>query len=106
VLLIKFTVLLEYMECMKPDKNFSLFLGVSVLATLLLITGMNFSGIVSTTYAQQLGGEMFFEEKGKIMEQKEIGPNKAEVSFKSNGTLKGNIEVTNSGNFEVTPRVM
>jgi hypothetical protein len=45
---------------------------------------------------------MFFEEKGKIMEQKEIGPNKAEVSFKSNGTLKGNIEVevTNSGNFE------
>jgi len=39
---------------------------------------------------------MFFEEKGK----KEIGPNKVEVSFKSNGTLKGNIEVTNSRNFE------
>jgi hypothetical protein len=96
VLLINFIVLLEYM---KPDKNFSLFLGVSVLATLLLITGMNLSGIVRTTYAQQLG-EMFFEEKGKIMEQKEIGPNKAKVSFKSNGTLKGNIEVTNSGNFE------
>ena len=40
---------------------------------------------------------MFFEEERKIMEQKEIGPNKVEVSFKSNGTL---IEVTNSGNFE------
>jgi hypothetical protein len=87
MLLIYFIVLLEYM---KPDKNFSLFLGVTVLATLLLITGMNPSGIVSTTYAHQLG-EMFFEEKGKIMEQKEIGPNKAKVSFKSNGTLKGNI---------------
>lgn len=47
VLLIKFIVLLEYMEYMKPDKNFSLFLGVSVLATLLLITGMNLSGIVA-----------------------------------------------------------
>lgn len=44
VLLIKFIVLLEYV---KPDKNFSLFLGVSVLATLLLITGMNLSGIVA-----------------------------------------------------------
>jgi len=76
-----------------------LFLGVSISATLLLITGMNLSGIVSTTYAQQLG-EMFFEEKGKIMERKEVGPNKAKVSFLSNGTLKGNIEVTNNGNFE------
>ncbi len=33
------------------------------------------------------------------MDKKEIGPNKAEVSYSSNGTLKGNIEVTNKGNF-------
>ena len=38
-----------------------------------------------------------FEEKGKITTQKEIGDNKTQMTFSSNGTFKGNIEVTNSG---------
>ena len=41
--------------------------------------------------------EPFFEEKGKITAQKEIGNNKTQMTFSSNGTIKGNIEVTNSG---------
>ena len=41
--------------------------------------------------------EPFFEEKGKITAQKEIGDNKTQITFSSNGTFKGNIEVTNSG---------
>ncbi len=41
--------------------------------------------------------EPFFEEKGKITAQKEIGDNKTQMTFSSNGTIKGNIEVTNSG---------
>ena len=41
--------------------------------------------------------EPFFEEKGKITSQKEIGDNKTKMTFSSNGTFKGNIEVTNAG---------
>ena len=41
--------------------------------------------------------EPFFEEKGKITIQKQIGENKTQMTFSSNGTFKGNIEVTNSG---------
>ena len=43
--------------------------------------------------------EPFFEEKGRITAQKEIGDNKTQMTFSSNGTFKGNIEVTNSGDF-------
>jgi hypothetical protein len=41
--------------------------------------------------------EPFFEDKGKITAQKEIGENKTQMTYSSNETIKGNIEVTNSG---------
>ena len=41
--------------------------------------------------------EPFFEEKGRITAQKEIGGDKTQMTFSSNGTFKGNIEVTNTG---------
>jgi hypothetical protein len=41
--------------------------------------------------------EPFFEEKGKITIQKQISDNKTQMTFSSNGTFKGNIELTNSG---------
>jgi hypothetical protein len=44
-------------------------------------------------------GEPFFEEKGKITNQIEIGENRSRVTFSSEGTMKGNIEVTNTGDF-------
>jgi len=43
--------------------------------------------------------EPFFEEKGRITAQKEIGGGKTQVTYSSNGTIKGNIEVTNAGDF-------
>jgi len=41
--------------------------------------------------------EPFFEERGRITAQKEIGGDKTQMTFLSNGTFKGNIEVTNTG---------
>jgi hypothetical protein len=43
--------------------------------------------------------EPFFKEKGRITSQKEIGDNKTQMTFSSNGTFKKNIEVTNLGEF-------
>ena len=43
--------------------------------------------------------EPFFQEKGKITSQKEIGDNKLQVSFSGEGAMNGNIEVTNNGDF-------
>jgi hypothetical protein len=42
-------------------------------------------------------GEPFLEEKGKITSQKEIGPNRTQFTISANGTLNGNVEVTNTG---------
>ena len=39
----------------------------------------------------------FFEERGRITAQQEIGGDKTQMTFSSNGTFKGNIEVTNIG---------
>jgi hypothetical protein len=41
--------------------------------------------------------EPFFEEKGRITAQKEIGGDKIQITFSSNGTFKGDIEVINTG---------
>lgn len=48
--------------------------------------------------------EPFFEDNGKIMSQKEIGDNKTQMTFTSNGIIKGNIEVTNSGDLVSLPK--
>ena len=43
--------------------------------------------------------EPFFQEKGKITGQKDIGDNGSQITFSGEGAVKGNIEVTNSGDF-------
>jgi hypothetical protein len=45
--------------------------------------------------------EPFFEEKGSMTGQKEIGGggNRTQLTFSSNGMMKRNIEVTNTGDF-------
>ena len=43
--------------------------------------------------------EPFLEEKGKITSQKEIGDNRMQVTYLSDGIMKGTINVTNEGNF-------
>jgi hypothetical protein len=43
--------------------------------------------------------EPFLEEKGKITSQTEIGGNRSQAGFSAEGTMRGNIEVTNTGDF-------
>jgi len=67
---------------------------------LLLIVGTVATSILTTTHAQSTTlGEPFFVEKGKVTGQKEIGPNRTQITFTSNGTMNGNIEVTNTGEY-------
>jgi hypothetical protein len=64
----------------------------------LLIGGTGTTTILSTTHAQSaILGEPIFVEKGKVTVQKEIGPNRTQFTFTGNGTMNGNIEVTNTG---------
>jgi hypothetical protein len=77
-------------------KLLSLTLVISV--TVILALGQETNTITLTTFAQTLG-KPFFEEKGKITGQKEIGTNTTQISYSSNGTMNGNIPVTTSGNF-------
>ena len=41
----------------------------------------------------------FFEEKESITNQKEIGYNRSQATYWAEGTMNGNIEVTNTGDF-------
>ena len=68
---------------------------------LLLIVGTGATSILNTTNAQSATlGEPYFVEKGMITTQKEIGPNRTQYTFAANGTMNGNIEVTDTGEFE------
>ena len=72
--------------------------GIAVV--LLLIVGTGVTSILSTTHALSATlGEPFFVEKGKSIVQKEIGPNRTQYTFTANGTMNGNIEVTDTGEF-------
>ena len=44
-------------------------------------------------------GEPFFVVKGKTKFQKEIGPNKTQCTYSANGTINGNIDVTDTGEY-------
>jgi hypothetical protein len=68
---------------------------------LLLIGGTGATNILlNTGHAQQVTlGEPYFVEKGKSLVQREISPNMALYSFTANGTINGNIEVTDIGEF-------
>ena len=68
---------------------------------LLLIVGTGATSIVSTTHAQPATlWKPYFVEKGIITTQKEIGANRTQYTFAANGTMNGNIEVTDTGEFE------
>jgi hypothetical protein len=72
--------------------------GIAVV--LLLIVGTGATSILNTTHAlSAILGEPFFVEKGKSTVQKEIGPNRTQYTFTANGTMNGNIEVTDTGEF-------
>src|SRR5919108_2715301 len=74
--------------------------GIAVMLLLIGGTGATTVVLFSTAHAQTATlGEPFFVEKGKSTVQKEIGPNRTQFTFTGNGTMNGNIEVTNTGEY-------
>jgi hypothetical protein len=82
-------------------KRFTISITAGFAVMLLLIVGTGATTILfNTGYAQTATlGEPFFVEKGKVTGQKEIGPNRTQYTFASNGTMNDNIEVTNTGEY-------
>ena len=82
-------------------KRFTISITAGIAVMLLLIVGTGATSILSsTTHAQSATlGEPYFVEKGMITTQKEIGPNRTQYTFTASGTMNGNIEVTNTGEF-------
>jgi hypothetical protein len=72
---------------------------VIVITTAAIIAAATTSLLnIQSVHAQSATlGEPFFVEKGKVTVQKEIGPNRTQFTFTGNGTMNGNIEVTNTG---------
>jgi hypothetical protein len=55
---------------------------------------------IQSAHAQTVTlGEPFFVGKGKSTVQKEIGPDRTQYTFAGNGTMNGNIEVTDTGEY-------
>lgn len=74
--------------------------GIAIVLLLIGGTGATTTILVNTGHAQQVTlGEPYFVEKGKSTVQREIPPNVALYSFTANGTINGNIEVTDTGEF-------
>lgn len=73
--------------------------GIAVM--LLLIVGTGTTSILSTTHAESLTlGEPYFVENGMVTTQKEIATNITQFTFAANGTMNGNIEITDTGEFK------
>ena len=73
--------------------------GIAVM--LLLIGGIGATSILfSFAHAQTITlGEPIFVEKGADTVQREIGPNRTQFTYTSNGTMNGNIEYYKTGEF-------
>jgi hypothetical protein len=82
-------------------KRFTISISAGIAVMLLIIGGTGATTfILSTVHAQTATlGEPFFVEKGKSTVQKEISPDRTQYTFATNGTMKGNIEVTNTGEY-------
>ena len=82
-------------------KRFTISITAGITVILLLIGGIGTTSILlNTIHAQSATlGEPFFVEKGAETIQKEIGPNRTQYTFTANGTINGNIEVTDTGEY-------
>ena len=82
-------------------KRFTISITTGTVVVLLLIGGTGATNfLLNTAHAQAATlGEPYFIEKGKSTVQREIGPNITLYTFTANGTMNGNIEVTDAGEF-------
>ena len=84
------------------NKNrFAISITAGIAVILLLIGGIGSTTVfLNTAHAQTASlGEPYFVESGKSTVQYEIGPNVTLYTFTANGTINGNIEVTDTGQF-------
>lgn len=74
---------------------------IGILTVLLLVGGTSVTTtLLNRADAQTLTlGEPFLVTQGKTTGQTEIGPNRTEYSYSSNGTLNGTIEITDTGKY-------
>ena len=95
-----------YESISKMDKKrFTISITQGIAVMLLIIVGTGATSIVSITNAKSATlEEPYFVEKGMITTQKELGPNKTQYTFAANGTMNGNIDVTDTGKFESNSR--
>src|SRR5215212_7729723 len=74
--------------------------GIAVMLLLIGGTGATTTLLFNTAHAQTATlGEPIFVEKGGVVIQKEIGPNRSTYTFTSNGTMKGNVEYSKAGEY-------
>jgi hypothetical protein len=80
-------------------KRFTISISAGIAIVLLLIGGTGTNNILfNITHAQStILGEPIFVEKGSDVIEREIGPNRTQHTFTSNGTMKGNIEYSKAG---------
>ena len=89
----------------RRDSLSSITAGITVILLLIGATGTT-SIFLNTIRAQSATlGEPYFVQKGTKTSQKELGPNRTQFSFTANGTMNGNIEVTDTGEFVSIPKV-
>ena len=82
-------------------RRFTLSIIAGIVVVLLLIGGTGATTILHITHAQTATlGDPYFIEMGKITGQKELGPSRTQFTYTANGTMNGNIEVTDTGEFE------
>jgi hypothetical protein len=74
---------------------------IGILTVLLLVGGTSTTTTLLNRAEAQTPtlGEPFLVTQGKTTGQTEIGPNRTEYSYSSNGTLNGTIEVTDTGKY-------
>jgi hypothetical protein len=86
------------------SKTKSIFMVVTMSAILLLAGGTYFTTMSLKTANAQAPtlGEPILMQIGNTTSQSQLGPNRTQFTFSSNGTLNGNIEVTNTGSYVTT----
>jgi hypothetical protein len=71
----------------------------AMVIVIVLLVGVNLTGVATNSYAQMDLGKPIYVETERIIDQKEIGPNRTQLSVFNNGTLNENIEIINTGSF-------
>jgi hypothetical protein len=80
-------------------RRFIISITAGFAVVLLLIEGTGANTILFSTASAQSAtlGEPIFVEKGSDTTQREIGPNRTQYTFTTNGTMNGNIEYSKAG---------